>query len=515
MKSDPDLYSILGVDPAASPEQIRAAYLARSRDIHPDQFDRYSQSREWTSANDRQSELNGAYAVLKDPEKRRAYDQQRRSTRVHAQRSSSQPLDNDYDGPEFSEGYFRFQDLPPEIQSRLRTRQVNRGQDQFQVLSVPIWRNLAFIVLASCWFIVLYALSGGEHWSALAAIGYCAATAAVSAVIGWNALAVMRWIRAPVVPAFYVSPLYFIKTGYNSVGYWPIWSFKDFRVTHRYENGSYKNSVVMLAIHDRWEWMTLSSERQVRRLFDQINDYQQRFVAAAKARDGDYFVEFDDFRCLDRRSIPRIDALDFDDTTNIDRASTYGASLALCLLVLVGLAIYNAWSWENRWVRHPDPSVGPDRPDQFARVAPREPAPPATSVRQHPTIPAQSIPRNGWTRQFVTGPFIAPFEIRADSGTHYLVKLVKFDGTTVMTVFVRAGATAQVDVPLGIYEVRYAAGTEWYGTEYLFGPDTAYCKTDHHFHFTRNGDELTGYTITLYKVPNGNLGTVAIAPTAF
>lgn len=65
--------------------------------------------------------------------------------------------------------------------------------------------------------------------------------------------------------------------------------------------------------------------------------------------------------------------------------------------------------------------------------------------------------------------------------------------------------SASVDVPLGDYEFRYAGGSEWYGFEHLFGPDTSYNKAESSFEFRDTGYEVTGYTVTLYKVPHGNL----------
>lgn len=84
-----------------------------------------------------------------------------------------------------------------------------------------------------------------------------------------------------------------------------------------------------------------------------------------------------------------------------------------------------------------------------------------------------------------------------------------------MTVFVRSGMTANVDVPLGNYEFRYAAGDTWYGYEHLFGPATGYSKADKLFDFRDTGYEVSGYTVTLYKVPNGNLHTSSIRANEF
>lgn len=61
------LYDILGVDPEASGEQIRRAYRAAARKLHPD-------ANPSPDAEARFKELANAYETLADPERRQAYD---------------------------------------------------------------------------------------------------------------------------------------------------------------------------------------------------------------------------------------------------------------------------------------------------------------------------------------------------------------------------------------------------------------------------------------------------------
>jgi len=111
---------------------------------------------------------------------------------------------------------------------------------------------------------------------------------------------------------------------------------------------------------------------------------------------------------------------------------------------------------------------------------------------------------------------LAPLEIKTSPGYNYFVQLIEIEsGEVVIAMFVRGGRTEKVYVPLGTYEVRYASGLQWYGYEHLFGPETRYMKADAHFTFQRTGNEVSGYTITLYSVPGGTLRPVTISPNDF
>lgn len=65
-----DYYKILQVDPEAEPEVITAAYRRLASKYHPD-------VNRATDAEERMRDLNKAYAVIGDPEKRLDYDRQR------------------------------------------------------------------------------------------------------------------------------------------------------------------------------------------------------------------------------------------------------------------------------------------------------------------------------------------------------------------------------------------------------------------------------------------------------
>lgn len=112
---------------------------------------------------------------------------------------------------------------------------------------------------------------------------------------------------------------------------------------------------------------------------------------------------------------------------------------------------------------------------------------------------------------------VAPLTISTRQGTgHYFVKIVDWaTDTPVMTVFVRSGHSVNIKVPLGSYKIKYAAGSQWYGETYLFGPDTSYSMADKRFDFEEIGNHVSGFTVELFLQPNGNLETKRIRPKDF
>lgn len=65
-----DYYDILGVDKNATAEEIKKSYRKQALEWHPD---KHKDNKE--AAEKRFKEINEAYQILSDPEKRRAYDQ--------------------------------------------------------------------------------------------------------------------------------------------------------------------------------------------------------------------------------------------------------------------------------------------------------------------------------------------------------------------------------------------------------------------------------------------------------
>lgn len=115
------------------------------------------------------------------------------------------------------------------------------------------------------------------------------------------------------------------------------------------------------------------------------------------------------------------------------------------------------------------------------------------------------LPENGEVFAYTKNPRLAPLEIKTLRGDNYLIKLVLANSqTTVLTVFIHGGKTVNLDVPLGVYQIKYASGKQWYGYNNLFGQKTSYSNSNNVLSFVDDGHEITGFSLALYNVAGGN-----------
>lgn len=132
-----------------------------------------------------------------------------------------------------------------------------------------------------------------------------------------------------------------------------------------------------------------------------------------------------------------------------------------------------------------------------------------------PIFNATPVPVSAGVMQWPSSPGVAPLRIKTRTGNDFYVKLVDSAERVVMTMYVEGGRDLETKVPLGTFEMRYASGKTWYGTEHLFGPETSYAKADKLFQFSFSDSRYSGYTVELILRPSGNLRTTLLSPNEF
>ena len=133
-------------------------------------------------------------------------------------------------------------------------------------------------------------------------------------------------------------------------------------------------------------------------------------------------------------------------------------------------------------------------------------------IAEHdPNLVPLNPPKHRTVKANINSKRIAPFEIKTDTGSYYLVKLEDvYNNSRYFMIFIHGGQTVNIKVPLGNYVMKYCTGKDWYGYKELFGPDGSYSKSEDLFNFIITDNQVSGFTVTLYGVVSGNLETHAI-----
>jgi hypothetical protein len=172
----------------------------------------------------------------------------------------------------------------------------------------------------------------------------------------------------------------------------------------------------------------------------------------------------------------------------------------------------------------PDQSPQPPKPAKSPRL---EKPLPATGIFQPTATMAEKM-----AAEKMAAENIVPFSVVAPSGSpaektdsaiskalqrHYLVKLQDWEsGKLLLTLFVRAGETAQTRVPLGKYRLKYASGRQWYGETILFGDETVVEQAIDPFIFVRSeDDQIIGATILFEPSATGTMRSKKLDPQDF
>jgi len=133
------------------------------------------------------------------------------------------------------------------------------------------------------------------------------------------------------------------------------------------------------------------------------------------------------------------------------------------------------------------------------------------------SLKPQPLPKSGVIHNYTGKPAIAPFKIiTQDNDENYYIKLVNpYTDKTEIVIFLSGGETKEMNIPIGTYKIKRAAGKTWYGEKYLFGHNSTYVASDELLTFNISGSYVEGHTLTLYKVADGNFSSKEISAEEF
>jgi len=114
----------------------------------------------------------------------------------------------------------------------------------------------------------------------------------------------------------------------------------------------------------------------------------------------------------------------------------------------------------------------------------------------------EELPETGiLKKRFYRG--MAPLKIKTrNEGRHFFAKLIEQpEQKEVLTIFIRSGDMLKLHIPLGVYTLKYAVGSTWYGNRWLFGSETVFNSLSEDIEFAFQDNAISGYSIELYIEP--------------
>ena len=540
-------YEILGVPTSATKEEIRKAYMTKVRMIHPDKFDQVTQKAEWIIANEMLKELNNAYNAIKDG----FYHEEVRPT--GSSTSNSQTYRNP--GPDIKLGRLKagsgwYANFPKSVKQRLKQRMSEEEKLQYTIPLESSFKNYIFFSVLIGWLFIVCLAANDSLWNSDHRNWLLTITLLAGALQSWNIAYLLAWWRSDIKPKIIITPLYVIKTDLDEVKYWPIWAMSALRATHHYENQVYKHTSVVIEFGKDRESFKLNSTREYYNMSEFIRRFCDKANSAKQTGDWNYFRTEDDFFEVQsdlRENKPKEPSATAWRVTAI--------TSAVYILAFIGAYAFNYQkslkaisasapqayappkpapepkhqatvpapyqvqepSYNSQTYVPPKPETPDVGYDPRTYTVPTKPVQ-AAAYKPDPTpnYPEYALPMNGICTLEVRSYPMSSLEVHASASDNYYIKLE--DTTTkrtVLTFFLRAGSTVEVEVPLGNYVFKYASGTKWYGFKHLFGPSTSYNIADTNLNFNLEGNQIVGHTITLYKVTDGNLKTKSISEEEF
>ncbi len=288
-------YEVLGVPQTALGEDIKKAFLLRSRMFHPDRFSADTQKREWDLANEMLKDLNAAYDTLKDPASRAAYD--RSLTQSFEEEPLREPVRPSVNPGKFNIGKAQFSAIPADVQEAIGTM-IAEGTNlsQFVIRTGNPALRFGAMAAAAAWYPALFTLLqdfswAGTPWKILLAVSVFAAVCAADLAAG-----LIAWVKSPTKCQFIVSKLYFIEISLDDVRWWPLWSAASIDTEHKGTAENYRGTECKISF-ENGDTITvhLPDPATCSRLILTAKTFNEVAVGCQESGDGEYLKTFNYF----------------------------------------------------------------------------------------------------------------------------------------------------------------------------------------------------------------------------
>ena len=498
-------YDNLQIARNASPEVVRAAYRGLSQKWHPDRNP--PEKREECERIMRI--LNAAYEALSDPDSRARHDRwiaeqefqagstPQRPPPAPPQRTapsrSADPPGFDFSDSRLQPGTIRWVDARKAARDELAAAFSNR---QTGFASAPMAKLSTPLGIAAAGFILVTAialLAAQTPWGTDHVPLVFAAIVVASSIAVYGALKSYQLLASGFGRRIAVTPTHLIECDYSTITVWPLLGARRFDATHHHLNGSYSGTDIQFEhIAGGSRSFMLRSRAKAERLRGTLSDNLLRAQGAGIAYVGEIknsalYWQPKGRLAYKNNGAPRIGVATVLLSLLAATALYYGLFAPLPLLP--PLPHLSAHLPLAVTVTRPRERGGATRIDDGSELAlsHRIAATGEVSVETPPT---------GWFQRPSQPPAV-PLSISAPPDSDYFIKLVYTDGRQLGSLYLHGGETLRVNVPEGLFRIRYATGQSWYGPDLLFGPDTAYAQLRDTYTFdTDHGD--SGHDLVIY-----------------
>ena len=292
-----DPYELLEVAHDATLEVIHVSYIRLVRENHPARFCLTKNSKEWEEANQIISDLNQAYASIRNNS---AYKSKRHET-------TKDDSDNKVDeAPEpqvwFSRGHseIEWNRLYPEARALLTRRALGQFSGDFRCKYKSISEILPLLLASCVWLPWIFVWSWHVSWSGGDVLVAFGVTAIVAIVQGSFLRWLINWKQSVLGCQWILTPLYLVITDRFKATYWPLWELDHIYVGHQYSIGIYTHSVAFLRFASGMQTNNIRTKKRAEACFREIIARRKHILNAINNNDIKFFYANDDLSILNR-----------------------------------------------------------------------------------------------------------------------------------------------------------------------------------------------------------------------